>query len=215
MLADKHLRGIGVFRTIFSSTVATSVAVASLMWLFLLQADGRRALERRVDQLAVPVGEEPGMAAATLTPRSRPCRCVERVGQPRLHVHPGHRGPAGRSRATCTRPRPIDGAGDIRRFWSVTVPMLGPTLLFVVIVLVHPGVPDLRRDRPADRRRAATVRLRRRPITYFIYGQQLDHRSATTSGCRRRAAVLLFVMLLALSGAPAARESDRRVHYGD
>ncbi|MFM7044454.1 MAG: carbohydrate ABC transporter permease, partial [Ilumatobacteraceae bacterium] len=30
VLADKHLRGIGIFRTVFSSTVATSVAVASL-----------------------------------------------------------------------------------------------------------------------------------------------------------------------------------------
>ena len=38
-LADKYLRGVGVFRTVFSSTVATSVAVASLMWLFLLQPD--------------------------------------------------------------------------------------------------------------------------------------------------------------------------------
>ena len=37
VLADKHLRGIGVFRTFFSSTVATSVAVASLIWFVLLQ----------------------------------------------------------------------------------------------------------------------------------------------------------------------------------
>ena len=37
VLADKYLRGIGVFRAIFSSTIATSVAVASLMWLFLLE----------------------------------------------------------------------------------------------------------------------------------------------------------------------------------
>ncbi|HET9546180.1 MAG TPA: sugar ABC transporter permease, partial [Desertimonas sp.] len=36
-LADKYVRGVGAFRTIFSSTVATSVAVASLMWYFLLQ----------------------------------------------------------------------------------------------------------------------------------------------------------------------------------
>ena len=39
VLADKYLRGIGVFRFIFTSTIATSVAVASLMWLFLLQPD--------------------------------------------------------------------------------------------------------------------------------------------------------------------------------
>jgi 4-hydroxybenzoate polyprenyltransferase len=36
VLADKQLRGMGFFRTVFSSTVATSVAVASLMWFFLL-----------------------------------------------------------------------------------------------------------------------------------------------------------------------------------
>ena len=29
----------------------------------------------------------------------------------------------------------VDGCGGIRRFWSVTLPLLGPTLLFVVIVL--------------------------------------------------------------------------------
>ena len=39
VLADKHLRGIGIFRTIFSSTVATSVAVASLVWFVLLQPE--------------------------------------------------------------------------------------------------------------------------------------------------------------------------------
>ena len=37
VLADKQLRGIGFFRTVFSSTVATSVAVASLVWFVLLQ----------------------------------------------------------------------------------------------------------------------------------------------------------------------------------
>src|SRR3546814_10313341 len=35
LMAHQQLRGITIFRTIFSSTVATSVAVASLMWLTL------------------------------------------------------------------------------------------------------------------------------------------------------------------------------------
>ncbi len=39
VLADKHLRGIGFFRTVFSSTIATSVAVASLVWFVLLQPE--------------------------------------------------------------------------------------------------------------------------------------------------------------------------------
>ena len=37
VLADKQIRGVGFFRTVFSSTVATSVAVASLVWFVLLQ----------------------------------------------------------------------------------------------------------------------------------------------------------------------------------
>ena len=36
LLAHQKLRGMFVFRMIFSSTVATSVAVASVMWLTLL-----------------------------------------------------------------------------------------------------------------------------------------------------------------------------------
>jgi ABC-type sugar transport system permease subunit len=36
MLANQRLPAISVFRTIFASTVATSVAVASMMWLTLL-----------------------------------------------------------------------------------------------------------------------------------------------------------------------------------
>ena len=94
VLADKWLRGVGLFRAVFSSTVATSVAVASLMWLFLLQPEIGALVERRVDQRPVPRRQEPGSAA-------RPGdgagvgRDVERVGEPRLHVHPRDRVAAG------------------------------------------------------------------------------------------------------------------------
>ena len=36
VLVDKQLRGMGLFRTVFSTTAVTSVAVASLMWYFLM-----------------------------------------------------------------------------------------------------------------------------------------------------------------------------------
>ena len=36
MVAHRKLKGIKVFHTIFSSTVATSVAVASVIWLVLI-----------------------------------------------------------------------------------------------------------------------------------------------------------------------------------
>jgi sn-glycerol 3-phosphate transport system permease protein len=61
VLADKHLRGIAIFRTVFSSTIATSVAVASLMWLFLLQPSvGVLANVGWIERL-FPVIKSPGL----------------------------------------------------------------------------------------------------------------------------------------------------------
>ena len=69
VLADKYLRGIGVFRAVFSSTVATSVAVASLMWLFLLQPSVGALANVELVQLDVPVGE--GSRAGCRIPERR------------------------------------------------------------------------------------------------------------------------------------------------
>ena len=88
-LADKYVRGIGAFRAIFSSTVATSVAVASLMWLFLLQPS--LGVLSNVGWLSdlFPVIKQPGVLndEGTALPSSRR---VEYVGEPRIHVHSRH-----------------------------------------------------------------------------------------------------------------------------
>ena len=61
VLADKYLRGLAVFRFFFTSTIATSVAVASLMWLFLLQPDiGVLANVTWISDL-FPVVKSPGL----------------------------------------------------------------------------------------------------------------------------------------------------------
>ncbi len=94
VLADKYLRGIGAFRTIFSSTVATSVAVASLMWLFLLQPSVGALANVGWFNSLFPSVKDPGLAAG---PRHRARRsgAVECVGGPRVHVHPRDGRPAG------------------------------------------------------------------------------------------------------------------------
>src|SRR3546814_18072008 len=62
LMAHQQLRGITIFRPLFSSTVATSVAVASLMWLTLFNPSigvvnqllqELRSEERRVGQEGV------------------------------------------------------------------------------------------------------------------------------------------------------------------
>ncbi len=96
----------------------------------------------------------------------------------------------------------VDGAGGIRRFWSITLPMLGPTLLFVLIVLTTRafqayGEIDLLTDggpRPQD---STTT------ITYLTYGT--DSIINNNLGLQAATAVLLFLVMLVRLGAPAGR----------
>jgi ABC-type sugar transport system permease subunit len=209
VLADKHLRGVGIFRTIFSSTVATSVAVASLMWLFLLQPDvGVLANVGWINELFPSVKDpgwlrDPGTALVAVSMSS----VWANLGFTFILVTAGLQSiPRDLHEAAA-----IDGAGDVRRFWSVTLPMLGPTLLFVVIVLTsrafqaYGEVELLTQGGPAPYDSTTT-------ITYFIYG-----RNSVISGdvgLQATAAVLLFLLLLVLSALQLGG-LGRRVHYGD
>jgi ABC-type sugar transport system permease subunit len=105
----------------------------------------------------------------------------------------------------------IDGATGTTRFWRITLPLLGPTLLFVVIVLTTRafqayGEVDLLTDggpQPGD----TTTTL-----TYLTYGR--NSLIVGDDGLRSTTAVLLFLVLLVLSMVQL-RMLGRRVHYGD
>jgi ABC-type sugar transport system permease subunit len=208
VLADKYLRGMGVFRTIFSSTVATSVAVASLMWLFLLQPSvGALANVEWFNSLFPSVKDpgwlqDPGTALVAVALSS----VWAGLGFTFILVTAGLQGiPRDYYEAAA-----VDGAGGLRRFWSITVPMLGPTLLFVMIVLTTRafqtyGEVDLLTDGGPQPQDSTTT------ITYFVYGQNSPIRN--DAGLQAGAAVLLFLVLLALS-AIQLRALGRRVHYG-
>ena len=134
VLADKQLRGIGFFRTVFSSTVATSVAVASLMWLFLLQPEvGVLANIGWLNDLFPSLKEpgllrDPGTALASVASSS----VWASLGFTFILVTAGA---AGHPRGPPRGGR-VDGAGGMRAVLAaITLPMLGPTLLFVVVVL--------------------------------------------------------------------------------
>jgi ABC-type sugar transport system permease subunit len=209
VLADKWLRGIGVFRAVFSSTVATSVAVASLMWLFLLQPDvGALSNVGWLGDL-FPVIKNPGLLRdpGTALTSIALSSVWANLGFTFILVTAALQGvPRDLLEAAA-----IDGAGGPRRFWSVTLPMLGPTLLFVVIVLTTRafqayGEVDLLTSggpRPQD---STTT------ITYLTYGQESIIRN--NAGLQATVAVLLFAVLLVLS-LLQLRGIGRRVHYGN
>jgi sn-glycerol 3-phosphate transport system permease protein len=207
MLGDRALRGIGAFKTVFSSTVATSVAVASLMWFFLLQPDvGALAnigwLNDMFPALERGLLRDPGTALWSVAASS----VWSSLGFTFILVTAGLQSiPDDVHEAAA-----IDGAGPSRRFWSITLPLLGPTLLFVVIVLTARafqayGEIDLLTDggpRPGDNTTT---------LTYLTYGRESI--IAASDGLRATTAVLLFLVLLALSMLQL-RMIGKRVHYG-
>jgi ABC-type sugar transport system permease subunit len=208
VLADKYLRGIGVFRAIFSSTVATSVAVASLMWLFLLQPNvGVLSNIGWVADL-FPVIKNPGLLGdrGTALASVAMSSVWASLGFTFVLVTAGLQGiPRDLHEAAA-----IDGATSTRRFWSVTVPMLGPTLLFVTIVLTtrafqaYGEVDLLTAGGPKPQDSTTT-------ITYLTYGSESIIRN--NDGLQASTAVLLFLVLLVLSTLQL-RGIGRRVHYG-
>lgn len=208
VLADKALRGIGIFRAVFSSTVATSVAVTSLMWLFLLQPSvGVLSNLGWVADL-FPIVKDPGLLSDPSTALwSVALSSVwGNLGFTFILVTAGLQSiPDDLYEAAA-----IDGASGTRRFWSITLPMLGPTLLFVVIVLTTRafqayGEPDLLTDGGPRPDNPTTT------ITYLTYGQ--NSIIATNAGLQAASAVLLFIVMLTLT-AIQLRLTTRRVHYG-
>ena len=209
VLADKHLRGVRFFRTVFSSTVATSVAVASLMWLFLLQPS--RGVLANIDWLnsLFPVMKRPGLLndPGTALTSVAVSSIWANLGFTFIVVTAGLQSIPRELHESAY----VDGASPWRRFTDVTVPMLSPTLVFVAVVLTSRafqayGEIDLLTNGGPTPQDSTTT------LTYLVYGSSSVARS--DAGLQSGVAVLLFVVLLALS-ALQLRGLGRRVHYGN
>lgn len=117
--AHRKLKGIKFFHTVFSSTVATSVAVASVIWLVLINPT---AGYFKVDWL-----QDPDMALFGVSLSS----IWQNLGLTFIIVLAGLQAVPDELMEAAT----IDGMSPARRFFTVTLPLLSPTLLFLVVVL--------------------------------------------------------------------------------
>lgn len=203
VLADKRLRGIAFFRTVFASTVATSVAVASLMFLVLFNP----SIGLLSDLLPFDVLKNPGLlndpdtallAVAITT-------VWQNLGFTFIIMSAGLQSiPRDLHEAAV-----IDGARPWRRFTNVTLPMLSPTLLFAAVVLTigafqsYGQIDLLTNGGPGDSTRV---------LVYSIYGNSSP--IVNNEGVQSATAVLLFALVLVLSIVQFTF-LDRRVHYGD
>ncbi len=206
VLADKHLRGIGFFRTVFSSTVATSVAVASLVWFVLLQP--QIGVLPHLFHGVIPSLKQPGLLndPGTALPAVAVSSIWASLGFTFIVMTAALQGIPRELYESAY----VDGAGGWTRFTNVTVPMLGPTILFASVVLTtrafqsYGEVNLLTQGGPDPKRPTETV-------PYLIYGSTSLIKNDI--GLKSASAVLLFVILLVLAFVQF-RGLDKRVHYG-
>jgi sn-glycerol 3-phosphate transport system permease protein len=125
-LANRRLRGIKLFRTVFSSTVATSVAVASVIFFALVNPEV--GYFRNVSWLSWLNTQNPDSALLAVSVSS----IWQNLGLTFIIVLAAMQSIPEELLEAAT----IDGYGAVRRFFRVTLPLLGPTLLFLVVVLV-------------------------------------------------------------------------------
>jgi sn-glycerol 3-phosphate transport system permease protein len=200
LLANQKLPGISIFRILFSSTVATSVAVASLMWLTLLNPSVGllnyllvETGQPRIDWLNDLDWALPAVSATTIWLNLGLAFIVILAG---LQAIPEELYESAR----------VEGAGSWSVFWHVTLPMLSPTLFFVSVVgtiLAFQSfgqIHILTRGGPLD---ATTV------IVYSIWQDAFQRFNYGVASVQ---AVALFLLVLSLT-VIQIRFLERRVFY--
>lgn len=121
--ANRRLRGIKVFQTIFSSTVASSVAVASVIFLVLVNPQIGFFGDVRFLSLAHTDSALRGVALSAVWAN---------LGLTFIIVFAALQAvPEEIDEAAV-----LDGYGPVRKLFRITLPLISPTLLFLVVVLV-------------------------------------------------------------------------------
>ncbi len=198
LLAHQRLRAIGLFRTIFSSTVATSVAVASVIFFTLLNP--------QVGLFSYWLGKVGGNGVLQDPRWALPAVAVATVWQnlgftfvllsAALQSIPDELLEAAR----------VDGAGAWRRFWQVTLPLLSPTLMFAAVI---GGIAAFQAFGQIDLLTQGGPLNHTRVLTYYLYQEAFLRNN---DGVAAVLAVALFVISLVLT-LLQLRLLERRVFY--
>ena len=198
VVAHQKLKGIGVYRTIFSSTVATSVAVAAVIFGTLFNP-----VVGLLPWLGVnptpPILDNPSWALAAVALIT----VWQTLGLTFILMSSGLQGIPDELLEAAQ----IDGAGPWRRFWRVTLPLLSPTIFFAVIV---GGIFAFQTFGQIDLLTQGGPLKRTNVLTYFIYNTL---RTENNDGKAAVLAIALFAITLVLT-AVQMRVLERRVHYG-
>ena len=191
--ANRRLRGIKVFQAVFSSTVATSVAVASVVFLVLVNPQIGYFGDVGWLSLADPDTALRGVALSSIW---------QNLGLTFVIVTAGLQAIPDEINEVAT----LEGYGPVRKLVRVTLPLLSPTLLFLAVVLVIFGfqtfaqVDILTGGGPAGSTET---------LVFKIFDSQQPLRQGTGAVM----AIGLFGLTLVVSVVQFTL-LERRVHYG-
>ncbi|MBQ6446418.1 MAG: sugar ABC transporter permease [Bacillus sp. (in: Bacteria)] len=200
ILANEKLRAIGAFRTVFSSSMGISVAAASVFWIFLFHPT-IGWLNRIVKIFGLePIGwlTDPNWALFSVSVST----IWMNVGFTFLILLGGLQS----IDSYLYESADIDGAGYFYKLRRITVPMLSPTLFFVMTVTLINAfqtfgqVDMLTRGGPQNETNL---------IVYSIYQEAFMNYQYGTASAQ---AIILFVIILVLT-IIQFKLGERKVHY--
>ncbi|MFM7063161.1 MAG: carbohydrate ABC transporter permease [Actinomycetes bacterium] len=192
--AQRRLRGIKVFQTIFSSTVASSVAVAAVIFFTLVNPEVGYFKDVGWLSLTQP---RSALFAVSLSSVWQNLGLTFIIVLAALQAVPEELNEAAL----------LDGFGPVRRFVRVTVPLISPALMFLAIVLVvnalqaYAQIELLTQGGPGG-------------ATETLLYKIADPRGIRSLGTRASLSIGLFVLTAGVAGIQYSLLS-KRVHYGE
>ncbi|MEX2045546.1 MAG: sugar ABC transporter permease [Chloroflexota bacterium] len=200
VLLNQRLRGINVFRTMMSSTIAISAAVGALIWLLLLNPSlgllnyllslvGVRGPEWLIQPATAIIAVS--ITTIWLTLGTNIIVLLAGLQSVPEEIYEAAR---------------LDGARGLRMFTRITMPMVSPSLFFLLVVdtiavlQAFTQIHLLTRGGPVDATRV---------LVYSIYQDAFQN---FQFGYASAQAVILLMLVMALT-LIQFRFVERRVHY--
>lgn len=200
LLANEKLKGIGFFRTIFSSTMGISVAASSVVWLFLFHPSigmFNRVLGlfkfAEIQWLLDPTWALISVAISTIWMNTGFSFLIILGGLQNIDGY-------------LYESAKIDGAGYWYQLRRITIPMLSPTLFFIITISLINAfqtfgqVDILTKGGPSE-----STNL----IVYSIYREAFINYQFGTASAQ---AVVLFLCILVVT-ILQFKFGEKKVHY--
>ncbi|MBN8981344.1 MAG: sn-glycerol-3-phosphate ABC transporter permease UgpA [Rhizobiales bacterium] len=200
VMADKPLRGVGIYRTLLIWPYAVAPAVAGVLWIFMLHpslgvvARGLRNLGVNWNPL---LNGDHAVILVVLAATWKQISYNFLFFLAGLQAIP----------KSVLEAAAIDGARPMRRFWTVTFPLLTPTIFFLIVVnIVYAffdtfGIID-----------AMTGGGPAKATETLVYKVYLDGLLGGNLGSSAAQSVVLMVIVIALT-AVQFRYVERKVTY--